>query len=520
MPPAASKWDKVKPAGIKTWVRIRPLAAEGEKGHADGEAVEKQLGEFDEKVVNIINHDQKGKVSPYDYMSKVFPVKCTQEDVGQEVLGDGGRLLEDFWNERSVMIFAYGQTGTGKTTTMFGFPESLASEVPDPGWGLLPRAVHATLEHNAQLAKQGVHTVLLLSAVEFYAFMAYDLADKAGKQMCTMKGHQVIGNTYTKCDSPAILKEFIERVYSNRKVVSTKMNDGSSRSHCAMILTLLTLDASTRTFRQTQFSIVDLAGAERPEKALGFRITKEQAVLEMFKYMRNPTEDMTPGLQGYLINFELSNLLTEVVGATNCHKAGRKYTPGWGMSGQGAMSGFRALESPPRVPLGCLPPSASRLPPSECLPGCACWQVVLRRRARGRDAAGRADLPQPVTVQWLGDMVLDHELWQAALRAAHVRQARRGAQDGRRAQGGAEGGQGGRGCPRELGHVSLGDEVRSLQAGCESVHGAAADILEGAERYGRQGRRRWQQRRAGAGRTSYSNGCICGARADAKQSGR
>ena len=359
MPPAASKWDKVKPAGIKTWVRIRPLAAEGEKGHADGEAVEKQLGEFDEKVVNIINHDQKGKVSPYDYMSKVFPVKCTQEDVGQEVLGDGGRLLEDFWNERSVMIFAYGQTGTGKTTTMFGFPESLASEVPDPGWGLLPRAVHATLEHNAQLAKQGVHTVLLLSAVEFYAFMAYDLADKAGKQMCTMKGHQVIGNTYTKCDSPAILKEFIERVYSNRKVVSTKMNDGSSRSHCAMILTLLTLDASTRTFRQTQFSIVDLAGAERPEKALGFRITKEQAVLEMFKYMRNPTEDMTPGLQGYLINFELSNLLTEVVGATNCHKAGRKYTPGWGMSGQGAMSGFRALESPPRVPLGCLPPSAS-----------------------------------------------------------------------------------------------------------------------------------------------------------------
>ena len=81
------------------------------------------------------------------------------------------------------MIFAYGQTGTGKTTyrstrqshssymlrscsymlrscvrcccrvlhprgfdsrrgrTMFGFPESLTSETEDPGWGLLPRAV-------------------------------------------------------------------------------------------------------------------------------------------------------------------------------------------------------------------------------------------------------------------------------------------------------------------------------------------------------------------------------------------
>ena len=49
------------------------------------------------------------------------------------------------------------------------------------------------------------------------------------------------------------------------------MNEGSSRSHCAIMLTLLTLDARTRMYKQTQFSIVDLAGAERPEKALGER---------------------------------------------------------------------------------------------------------------------------------------------------------------------------------------------------------------------------------------------------------
>ena len=54
---------------------------------------------------------------------------------------------------------------------MFGFPESLTSESEHPGWGLLPRAVHATLAHNAAQAQQGVHSVLLLSAVEFYAFM-------------------------------------------------------------------------------------------------------------------------------------------------------------------------------------------------------------------------------------------------------------------------------------------------------------------------------------------------------------
>ena len=41
--------------------------------------------------------------------------------------------------------------------------------------------------------------------------------------------------------------------------------------------------------------------------------------------MKTPSADMSPGLQGFLINFELSNLLTEVVTATNAHKAGRPY---------------------------------------------------------------------------------------------------------------------------------------------------------------------------------------------------
>lgn len=74
----------------------------------------------------------------------------------------------------------------------------------------------------------------------------------------------------------------------HNKVPTTSPDDSSclcsifsvsqSRSHCAIMLTLLTLDAKTRAFRQTQFSIVDLAGAERPEKALGERISKEKAM--------------------------------------------------------------------------------------------------------------------------------------------------------------------------------------------------------------------------------------------------
>jgi len=326
MPASSAKPAPNPPlAPIKSWVRIRPI---GEDGHTDGEPCEKQLGAFDEASVNIVSHDQRGKVTPYSYMGRVFPVDCTQREVGDDVLPG---LLQDFWTERNVLIFAYGQTGTGKTHTMFGTPESLSATSEDAGWGLLPRAVHATLRLIDERAAQGVRSVLLLSAVEFYVFQAYDLADRAGKQMCTMKGSRVIGNSYQQCSSPADLAEFLGRVYGNRMTVATAMNAGSSRSHCAITLTLMTNDEGAGAFRETSFCIVDLAGAERPEKASheGKRVDKQSAWGELFSYWKKLEEGTQPRLslelQGFLINMELSGLLTEVVHATNKAKAGQAY---------------------------------------------------------------------------------------------------------------------------------------------------------------------------------------------------
>ncbi len=45
-------------------------------------------------------------------------------------------------------VFAYGQTGTGKTHTMEGYrsDEQFASYIDDPGAGIIPRALHQLFE--------------------------------------------------------------------------------------------------------------------------------------------------------------------------------------------------------------------------------------------------------------------------------------------------------------------------------------------------------------------------------------
>ena len=70
---------------------------------------------------------------------------------------------------------------------------------------------------------------------------------------------------------------------------------------------------------------------------------------ELITYYKRLDGELTPGLQGYLINFELTNLLTEVVSATMSHKAGRKYTPGYGQNGGAAQFFGGALAGESRL---------------------------------------------------------------------------------------------------------------------------------------------------------------------------
>ena len=127
--------------------------------------------------------------STYTFPRKVFAPEATQEQVFDSVLGGASsahpqQSMLDCWTglngqaPRNVLLLAYGQTGTGKTHSMFGTDRSLLQNPSEKdkaeGWGLVPRAVSQAM---GGLKKAGNREFIVSgSAVEFYCgFLVLDL---------------------------------------------------------------------------------------------------------------------------------------------------------------------------------------------------------------------------------------------------------------------------------------------------------------------------------------------------------
>lgn len=327
------------------YVRIRPLATEG--GHAeDGTVLTKHLESWDATSVTIETQYlfSKGEAK-YAYPTRVFGTEASQQEVTDAMVPD---LVNSFTTDRtSVLFFAYGQTGTGKTRTMLGTEPSLLSAEPHDDWGVFPRVCAATFEKVAALRQQGLRCVLSGSAIEFYMGECFDLllSSREGNApvQVDMLTRMPSGETCVVLEQQSDLLGFIAKVIANRTSRSTNFNkassvhSGSSRSHAALILTLSTLDEKSREYSKTHFTLVDLAGAERPDKVRdevkggtpGFApefITSMVAEKEAGRMTQKDIEKQLPiNFQTRLINFELFSLGNEVLKASECHRKGKPF---------------------------------------------------------------------------------------------------------------------------------------------------------------------------------------------------
>ena len=197
----------------------------------------------------------------------VFGTQSTQERVYDSAVRP---MVKDVLEGMNCTVFAYGQTGTGKTHTMSGAHDAecdvLSSEA-----GVIPRAMSHIFEHLK--SKELEHSVKV-TYLELYNEKITDLLGVAtdgtnatehalmedGKNGVVVKGLEEVYVGSTE-EAFAVLN----RGNALRKTEATDINAHSSRSHSVFSVTVHWTDVSPdgeEFVRTGKLNLVDLAGSE------------------------------------------------------------------------------------------------------------------------------------------------------------------------------------------------------------------------------------------------------------------
>ena len=191
-------------------------------------------------------------------------ISISQEDVFK----DCKSLMVSVLDGYNVCIFAYGQSGTGKTFTMNG-----TEDLP----GLVPRAMVEIFdvvgdEYRASMYQHDC----FVSMIEIYNETIRDLlrdpkADSSKVKFDIMRdnlvGMYVKDLTSEQVHTASHAKKVIESGNKNRITSSTGLNDQSSRSHMVVTMTVRTHQKKSGDQYVGKLSLVDLAGSERLAKS-------------------------------------------------------------------------------------------------------------------------------------------------------------------------------------------------------------------------------------------------------------
>ncbi|XP_015729143.1 kinesin-like protein KIFC3 isoform X2 [Coturnix japonica] len=252
---------------IRVFGRVRPITKEDGEGP---EAVSAVTFDADDDAVLHLLH--KGKQVSFE-LDKVFPPQASQEEVFQEVQA----LVTSCIDGYNVCIFAYGQTGAGKTYTMEG-----TSTNP----GINQRALQLLFSEVRSKAADWDYAISV-SVAEIYNEALRDLLGKEPQEKLEIKlcpdgsGQLYVpGLTEFSVQSVEDINKVFEFGHVNRVTECTNLNEHSSRSHALLIVTVRGLDRSTGLRTTGKLNLVDLAGSERVGRsgAEGSRLREAQYI--------------------------------------------------------------------------------------------------------------------------------------------------------------------------------------------------------------------------------------------------
>ena len=247
---------KDKSESVKVVVRCRPLG-------------NKEMEEQRECIVNVdmnacfiqVYNPQNIKEIKSFTFDHTYDWRATQELIFNQTALP---ILESIMEGYNGTIFAYGQTGTGKTYTMEGSDN-------EKDKGIIPRSIDWIFNNIKNYPAQ--QFLVRVSFVEIYNEEVRDLLSKVKRQKLNVrekdKVFYVENVTIIQAENSKMTLDIMKAGRVNRATGATKMNPGSSRSHSIFSITVessTTDEAGEAHYKVGKLNLVDLAGSERQSK--------------------------------------------------------------------------------------------------------------------------------------------------------------------------------------------------------------------------------------------------------------
>ncbi|KAM3965832.1 kinesin-like protein unc-104 [Aphomia sociella] len=182
------------------------------------------------------------------------------KDIGEE-------MLQHAFDGYNICIFAYGQTGAGKSYTMMGRGE-------DGQEGIIPQICKDLFRRIRQTTADDLKYSVEVSYMEIYCERVRDLVNPKNKGNLRVREHPALGPYVEDLSKLAVtsyqdIYDLIDEGNKARTVAATNMNETSSRSHAVFTIffTQQRHDKTTDLMSEkvSKISLVDLAGSERAD---------------------------------------------------------------------------------------------------------------------------------------------------------------------------------------------------------------------------------------------------------------
>ncbi|XP_028631709.1 kinesin-like protein KIF3A [Grammomys surdaster] len=300
---------------VKVVVRCRPLN-EREKAMCYRQAVS-----VDEMRGTITVHKTDSSNEPPKTFTfdTVFGPESKQLDVYNLTARP---IIDSVLEGYNGTIFAYGQTGTGKTFTMEG-----VRAVPGLR-GVIPNSFAHIFGHIAK-AEGDTRFLVRVSYLEIYNEEVRDLLGKDQTQRLEVKERPDVG-VYIKDLSAYVVNnaDDMDRImtlgHKNRSVGATNMNEHSSRSHAIFTITIECSEKGVdgnMHVRMGKLHLVDLAGSERQAKtgATGQRLKEATKINLSLSTLGNVISALVDGKSTHVPyrNSKLTRLLQDSLGGNS-----------------------------------------------------------------------------------------------------------------------------------------------------------------------------------------------------------